>query len=53
MQNKIKTMKFNQQEYKEMYREFCLEGNVQPTTKGFLEFLDWRKNVEALFSNKD
>tara|TARA_R100000008_G_scaffold43535_1_gene25237 strand:- start:1694 stop:1855 length:162 start_codon:yes stop_codon:yes gene_type:complete len=53
MKNKIKKMKFNQQEYKEMYKEFYLEGNFQPSAKGFREFLDWRKNVEALFSNKD
>jgi len=40
------------QEYIEMYNEFCIEGNSQPTVDGFAEFVAWRKRVEKFFQEK-
>ena len=38
-----------EQEYIEMYKEFCLESGEQPAPKGFAEFVAWRKRVEKFF----
>ena len=40
-------------EYREMYAEYCAEGGARPTDRGYLEFVSWRKRVEALFEEKD
>ena len=38
-----------EQEYIEIYKEFCLESGEQPTPKRFAEFVAWRKRVEKFF----
>jgi len=39
-------------EYNEMYAEYCIEGNTQPTEDGFVEFIAWRKRVEDFFKQE-
>ncbi len=39
-------------DYREMYAEYCTEGNTQPTEDGFVEFVAWRKRVESFFKRK-
>jgi len=39
-------------EYREMYAEYCIEGNTQPTEDGFVEFIAWRKRVEDFFKQE-
>ena len=39
----------NEEEYREMYAEYCMEGGSRMTERGFEEFKAWRKRVEALF----
>mgnify|MGYP000633006219 CR=1 FL=1 len=38
-----------EQEYRDMYGEYCMEGGSRMTERGFEEFKAWRKRVEALF----
>ena len=37
------------EEYKEMYRENCFEGNLTLSSEGFAEFVAYRKRVEKYF----
>jgi len=37
------------EEYKEMYRENCLEGGFAMSSEGFAEFVAYRKRVEKYF----
>ena len=39
------------EEYKEMYRENCLEGGFAMSSEGFAEFVAYRKRVEKYFEN--
>ena len=41
----------NEQEYRDMYAEYCMESGVRMTDRGFVEFKAWRKRVEKLFDN--
>ena len=38
-------------EYKEMYAEVCVETGAKYTPVAFMEFVEWRKRVEALFKS--
>ena len=38
-------------EYLEMYAEMCAEIGMKSTPVAFLEFVEWRKRVEALFKS--
>ena len=40
-----------EQEYRDMYAEYCMESGVRWTDRGFVEFKAWRKRVEKLFDN--
>jgi hypothetical protein len=40
-----------EEEYRDMYRENCMESGSRMTEKGFEEFKAWRKRVEKLFDN--
>lgn len=46
-------VKMTNQEYQEMYREVCFESGEKPSKKGFKNFVEWRKNVERLFDERD
>ena len=37
------------EEYREMYREYCMEGGFTMSSEGFAEFVTWRKRVEKYF----
>ena len=39
----------NEQEYRDMYAEYCMESGERMTDRGFMEFKAWRKRVEKLF----
>ena len=39
------------EEYREMYREYCMEGGFVMSSEGFVEFVTWRKGVEKYFDN--
>jgi hypothetical protein len=39
------------EEYREMYREYCMEGGFVMSSEGFAEFVTWRKRVEKYFDN--
>ena len=36
----------NEQEYRDMYAEYCMESGERMTDRGFTEFKAWRKKVE-------
>ena len=36
---------------KEMYAEHCMESGSVMTPEGFVEFVEWRKNVDKYFEN--
>ena len=40
------------EEYKEMYRENCLEGGFAMSSEGFAEFVAYRKRVEKYFEKR-
>ena len=40
-----------EQEYRDMYAEYCMESATRMTDRGFREFMAWRKRVEKLFDN--
>ena len=40
-----------EQEYRDMYAEYCMESGERMTDRGFMEFMAWRKRVEKLFDN--
>ena len=39
----------NEQEYRDMYAEYCMESGERMTDRGFTEFKAWRKRVEEFF----
>ena len=41
-----------EQEYRDMYNEYCMEGGSRMTERGFMEFKAWRKKVEDLFDKR-
>ena len=41
----------NEEEYREMYAEYCMESGSRMTEGGFEEFKAWRKRVEKYFNN--
>ena len=41
----------NEQEYRDMYAEYCMESGERMTDRGLMEFKAWRKRVEDLFDN--
>ena len=49
MRNKEMSMN----DYREMYKECCLEENATMTPEGFMSFVAWRKNVEKYFDNNE
>ena len=42
----------NEQEYRDMYAEYCMESGERMTDRGFREFKAWRERVEALFDKR-
>jgi len=42
----------NEQEYRDMYAEYCMESGTRMTDRGFMEFKAWRKRVEELFEKR-
>jgi len=42
----------NEQEYRGMYAEYCMESGERMTVRGFREFMAWRKRVEDLFEKR-
>ena len=42
----------NEQEYRDMYAEYCMESGTRMTDRGFREFMAWRKRVEDLFEER-
>ena len=40
-----------EEEYRDMYREHCMEGGSHMTEHGFEEFKAYRKRVEKYFDN--
>jgi hypothetical protein len=40
-----------EEEYRDMYRENCMESGSRMTERGFEEFKAWRKRVEKYFDN--
>jgi|TARA_R110000823_G_scaffold99002_1_gene213902 hypothetical protein len=44
-----KDMYMEQQEYKEMYDEACMESGEKPSVSGLKNFIEWRKSVEKFF----
>ena len=42
----------NEQEYRDMYAEYCMESGERMTDRGFMEFMAWRKRVEDLFEKR-
>ena len=47
------SMEMNEQEYRDMYAEYCMEGGERMTDRGFREFKAWRKRVEDLFEKRE
>ena len=45
-------LKMAEQEYRDMYAEYCMEGWECPTEQGFNEFKAYRKRVEDLFEKR-
>jgi hypothetical protein len=43
----------NEQEYRDMYAEYCMESGERMTDRGFREFKAWRKRVEDLFEKRE
>ena len=41
-----------EQEYRDMYAEYCMEGSERMTDRGFMEFKAWRKRVETFFEKR-
>ena len=41
-----------EQEYRDMYAEYCMESGERWTDRGFMEFMAWRKRVEDLFEKR-
>ena len=41
-----------EQEYRDMYAEYCMEGSERMTGRGFMEFKAWRKRVESFFDKR-
>ena len=41
-----------EQEYRDMYAEYCMEGGFQISPEGFAEFVEWRENVEKYFEDR-
>jgi len=41
----------NEQEYRDMYAEYCMESGERMTDRGFVEFKAWRARVEKYFDN--
>ena len=39
----------DEQEYRDMYAEYCMESGTRMTDRGFREFMAWRKRAEELF----
>ena len=37
------SMEMTEQEYRDMYAEYCMEGGERMTDRGFTEFKAWRK----------
>ena len=46
-------MEMNEQEYRDMYAEYCMESGTRMTDRGFTEFKAWRKRVEDLFEKRE
>ena len=42
----------NEQEYRDIYAEYCMESGERMTDRGFREFKAWRKRVEELFEKR-
>ena len=42
----------NEQEYRDMYAEYCMESGERMTDRGFREFKAWRERVEKLFEER-
>ena len=47
------SMEMNEQEYRDMYAEYCMESGERMTDRGFMEFKAWRKRVEDLFDKRE
>ena len=47
------SMEMNEQEYRDMYAEYCMESGERMTDRGFTEFKAWRKRVEKLFEERE
>ena len=45
-------MMLNEQEYRDMYAEYCMESGERMTDRGFTEFKAWRERVEDLFEKR-
>ena len=43
----------NEQEYRDMYTEYCMESGERMTDRGLREFMSWRKRVEDLFEKRE
>ena len=43
------SMEMNEQEYRDMYAEYCMESGERMNDRGFMEFKAWRERVEKLF----
>ena len=41
-----------EQEYRDMYAEYCMESGERMTDRGFMEFKAWRERVEKLFEER-
>ena len=41
-----------EQEYRDMYAEYCMESGERMTDRGFTEFKAWRERVEKLFEER-
>ena len=39
----------NEQEYRDIYAEYCMESGERMTDRGFMEFKAWHAKVEKLF----
>ena len=43
----------NEQEYRDMYAEYCMERGERMTDGGCTEFKAWRERVEKLFEKRE
>ena len=41
-----------EQEYRDLYAEYCMESGERMTDRGFREFKAWRERVEKLFEER-